>query len=310
MNTAKKIQKKEFKCNNMTTNLDFVSVCKHPQHTLKEKIYLTIKDLFTEVHFEDGFLYAKGDIPVLLTAHMDTVHKETIREFDERHGILYSPQGIGGDDRCGIYMILKLLEMGYRPSVLFCEDEEIGGIGAQKFARTKHIEDLAKLKYFIALDRRGNNDAVFYDCNNASFKTYITQTTGYKEAQGSWTDICTLSKHTDVASVNLSCGYYREHTLDEYVVLSEMYNTIEVVEDLLSETFDVAQFDYEPKKLWDDYFWDYEYEGGDIYEITFDTNNGSESEIYEAFSEYEALGKFFVDYPNVTFKNVMDITIN
>ena len=78
---------------------------------------------------------------------MDTVHKETVKDFyeyydeeNERH-IISSPQGIGGDDRCGIYMILEILKT-HKCSVLFCEDEEAGGIGSEKFCKTEYITEL------------------------------------------------------------------------------------------------------------------------------------------------------------------------
>ena len=84
--------------------------------------------------FEDGYLYAKGDMPVLLVAHMDTVFEEPPKRvfYKENEDKIYNPDGgLGGDDRCGIYAIMKLLGK-YRPYVLFTEDEEIGCIGAEK----------------------------------------------------------------------------------------------------------------------------------------------------------------------------------
>ena len=54
-----------------------------------------------------NYVYAKGDIPILLVAHCDTVHKklpETIL-FDKRQKMMWSPEGIGGDDRCGVIAI-------------------------------------------------------------------------------------------------------------------------------------------------------------------------------------------------------------
>lgn len=58
-----------------------------------------------------GFLYAKGDYPVLLVAHLDTVHRDPPRIIcyspDKRY--MMSPQGIGGDDRAGVWMILQII---------------------------------------------------------------------------------------------------------------------------------------------------------------------------------------------------------
>jgi hypothetical protein len=160
---------------------------------------------------------------------------------------IQSKNGIGGDDRCGVYMILKMIRDGYKPSILFCEDEEIGCIGAGKFCKTEYLNDLLDLRYLIELDRANENDAVFYDCDNPEFTKFITETTGYKEAFGSFTDIVDLSEASGVASVNFSCGYYKAHTTQEYVIFEEMVNTIKVVEKLLRT--ECEQFEFIPAKI-------------------------------------------------------------
>ena len=62
------------------------------------------------VRKQRGFLYAEGTVPVLLVAHLDTVHRtqpETIC-YSADGTVMMSPQGIGGDDRAGVYMIYLL----------------------------------------------------------------------------------------------------------------------------------------------------------------------------------------------------------
>lgn len=106
-------------------------------------------------------------MPVLLVAHLDTVHNELphiiCRSEDGRY--IMSPQGIGGDDRCGVYIILQIISE-VRCHVLFCEDEETGGQGAKAFERSGIQIDV---NYIVEVDRRGNNDAVFYNCDNPKF---------------------------------------------------------------------------------------------------------------------------------------------
>ena len=236
---------------NQTEFPGFVELCKMTQ---KELIKFLPNELmkagYTNVIVGDGYIYAKGTVPVLLTAHMDTVHKETIKDFyeyvnEKGQHVLSSPQGIGGDDRCGIYMILDIIKK-HKCSVLFCEDEESGGIGSRKFCKTEFIEDLSELKYLIELDRMNGTDAVFYDCDNAEFTQFIEDNTGYKEAYGSFSDISNLAPECMVAAVNLSCGYYHAHTLGDEVVVEEMLNTIKVVKELL--TAECEQFVYEEAK--------------------------------------------------------------
>lgn len=210
---------------------NFESICKMTQMEVKAymKEYLTSKKY--KVIDEDGFLYAKGDVPVLLVAHMDTVHKKQCKEIKNENGKLSSPQGIGGDDRCGIFIIMNLVK-DLNCSVLLCEDEEIGTIGARKFTKTEYINNLG-VNYMIEFDRRGNNDAVFYSCDNKEFTDFVTDFTGFKNVQGSWSDISVLMPVAKIAGVNLSSGYYAAHTELEYVVYSEMMDTIDAAKVLI-----------------------------------------------------------------------------
>lgn len=304
----------------------FKKICRKDQLTLKGWLYKLLKMKYKNVVCEDGYLYAKGDVPILLTAHMDTVHKENCKQIivEKKDGktILSSPQGIGGDDRCGIWMIWMILtKTKYRPSVLFCEDEEIGGVGSGKFVDSKYIDELKEVKYMIELDRKGNNDAVYYDCGNEDFADYIRETTGYEEAWGSFSDISNLSPATDVASVNLSCGYYNAHTLSEYVVYEEMFATYKVVKDLLSKAKDCEAYDYQEYRPYRNYnygnysLWNYGYDYYGkkesepekfTYEIQFYLKEEEEWKWVEAVSFEEAIGILFSNYPTVCYDDIID----
>lgn len=220
------------------------------QDELKEYLRKYLASKRYKVNSKYGYLYAKGDIPVLLVAHLDTVHTERINtiakeEVLESNGDiktrLSSPQGIGGDDRCGVWIIMNILQT-HKPSVLFCEDEEIGCIGAKKFAKTEYIKNL-DVNYMIELDRRGNNDAVFYSCDNKEFTKWIEENSGYKKAWGTRTDISELMPESKIAGVNFSCGYYKEHKKEEYIYVEEMDATTEMVRNLIDVKVDKS-FEY------------------------------------------------------------------
>ena len=106
-------------------NKQFENICKLNQTELKE--YVTFKLLAThdDIHSFDGYVFAKGTFPVLLIAHLDTVHETAPTEFvySSDGNEVTSPQGVGGDDRCGVYMIFEILKK-VNCSVLFLEDEE------------------------------------------------------------------------------------------------------------------------------------------------------------------------------------------
>ena len=61
-----------------------------------------------------------------------------------------------------------------KPWLLFCCDEEVGGLGAKAFciAYQQHLlpNELDGLKFIIELDRKGKHDAVFYRCANPDFE--------------------------------------------------------------------------------------------------------------------------------------------
>ena len=209
----------------------FKDICKLSQPELKEYMQNFLRNYKYSVVNKDGFLYAKGDVPVLVVAHLDTVHKKLPAEIHEKSGIIDSPHGIGGDDRCGIFIIMNLVKE-LHCSVLLCEDEEVGGKGARAFIGSEYVSSL-DVNYIVEFDRRGKDDAVFYQCDNKEFTKFITSTTGYKEANGSFSDISVIAPVAKLAAVNLSCGYYNAHTEKEYVVYKQMMNTLEVAKKLI-----------------------------------------------------------------------------
>lgn len=136
---------------NETVGMDiacFESILKMTQGELKEYLVHQLREQGYEPVCKNGFLYAEGTIPVLLVAHLDTVHTHRpdiiCRSEDGRY--LMSPDGIGGDDRAGVYMILLLMRECHC-HILFCEDEEIGGIGAKKFAKSKLYPEVNYMQY-------------------------------------------------------------------------------------------------------------------------------------------------------------------
>ena len=183
---------------------------------------------YKTIHNKDKFLYAEGNAPYMLVAHLDTVHKAlpSIICYSKDGNHIMSPQGIGGDDRCGVYIILELLKrLPFKPYIVFTMEEETGGFGAYAFA--DYIEDKAPdLKYIVEYDIKGNNDCVFYDCDNKDFIDFV-ESFGFAKAFGTFSDISIIAPVLKAAAVNLSSGYYNPHTLNEYVSVSDMNNIIE-----------------------------------------------------------------------------------
>lgn len=226
------------------------------EEELKIRLYYYLKNKQMNPIFADGFIYAKGDIPVLVVAHMDTVFEEKPKRilYKQNADMIFNPDGgLGGDDRCGIYAILQLLEK-HRPYVLFTEDEEIGCIGASKAVKQLDIPDI---KYIIEFDRRGKDDCVFYDCGNEKFMDYV-ESFGFKTNYGTCSDISILGSAWNIASVNLSCGYYNEHTEKEYIIFSQLLKTIERANKMLKKIKKAPYFDYQEIQYVPRYQYDFE----------------------------------------------------
>lgn len=302
-------------------NKDFEKICKMSQAGLKNYVKQKLQKTHHTVLSRDGYVYAQGKFPVLLVAHLDTVHEKLPNMFmySKKNNRVSSPNGIGGDDRCGVYMIFKILEK-FNCSVLFCEDEEVGCVGSSKFADSELARNL-EFNYIIEFDRANANDAVFYSCANDEFEDFITKEF-YKTAYGSYSDICEIAPALGCAAVNLSCGYYAAHTKNEYVILSEMERSIKEACKILERTTEADKFEYveAPSRYgslynFNNYADSYSYEdvGYDYgYYLIEYVNADGATEWYDtdAFTKEEAVGRFLMLHPDISYGDVVDVCVD
>lgn len=187
-------------------------------------------------YITDSYIFAKGSLPVCLVAHYDTVFDQPPVElyYDPQEQVMWSPQGAGFDDRAGIYSILKIIKMGYKPSILFLDREESGGLGAKEFVNNFDTFP-TECNFFIELDRQGVAEAVFYNCGTSQFKKFICNF-GFEEEQGTFSDISVLMPHFKICGVNLAIGYIDEHTFTETLYISAMETTILSVIAILKDS--------------------------------------------------------------------------
>ena len=206
------------------------------------------------ISYKESFVLVPGTAPIMLLAHLDTVHTEPVRDIckTQNGNILMSPQGIGGDDRCGVFALVSAYDAApVKPWLLFTWNEEIGGIGARNFAaayqKGKLPRGLKNLKLLVEIDRKGSKDAVYYDCDNPEFEKYITSK-GFVTADGSFSDISVVAPELGVAAVNLSS--YNAHTLHEYINRRQLNavvkKVIEIVADSTAPEF--PQYEYIERK--------------------------------------------------------------
>ena len=228
----------------------FEQICKLNQAILWKTMNTFLKNNYKKVICTKDYIYAEGDIPIALVAHLDTVFLVPPVDiyYDTRKGVLWSPQGLGADDRAGVFLILKIIKAGFRPHIIFTTDEEKGGVGAAQLTLMEEKIPFKELKYIIQLDRRGTNDCVFYECDNAEFTKYI-ESFGFSEAIGSFSDISELCPAWGIAGVNLSVGYEDEHSYTETLHVSPLISTLQKVKRLLNDADNIEKFDYVPSKF-------------------------------------------------------------
>lgn len=177
---------------------------------------------------------------VLLSAHMDTVtgvleNRNLLIEGD----VITSNRGaLGADDRGGIAIIMEVLRnlesLSFQGTVkvAFSREEEIGCVGSENIDPHWYSDvDLA-----IVVDRKGSRDVVV-GCWDAFCSTAVgeffenasaMQGMDWKATEGGISDAVTFSSK-GINSVNLSAGYYNEHTDKEYAVFSEMKDTVRLI---------------------------------------------------------------------------------
>ena len=232
----------------------FEDILRYDQTTMKDYLCNYLCGVGYKINSGDGYIFAKGDVPVLLVAHMDTykkvIPKVVVEQMTTMGGRIVADNTIvGGDDRCGIWMIMNIIKQ-VKCHVLFLEDEEIGCVGAKKFARIEQYVDYIKdnISFMIELDRRGKNDCVYYSNDNQEFMSYIIEKTKTTKAYGSISDISVLMPATGIAGVNISCGYYNEHTTNEYIMLDEMNDVMERLISFLTTETGFPKFEYVASK--------------------------------------------------------------
>ena len=223
-------------------------LCSLRQNQLEKILlkYLYSKN-YKVVHKKNAYIMAEGDLPICLIAHMDTVFHHLPNDFyyDNQRKTLWCPKGSGFDDRAGIYIILEILEAGYKPSIIFTDQEEKGGIGAQSLIvdfKNCYFKDCRAL---IELDRANKDDAVFYNCDNKDFEKFI-QSFGFKFEYGSFSDISIIAPIWEIAAVNLSVGYEDEHSGSERLHCDWCDLTIEKVKKILNKSNQMKSYTYIP----------------------------------------------------------------
>mgnify|MGYP001195734142 CR=1 FL=1 len=203
-----------------------------------------------------------------VVAHMDSVHKigkdlSIIEHNGVMTGFNYATMqqsGIGGDDKVGIYIGLRCLEEYDAIKLAFFVDEERGCIGSGG-ADMSFFDDC---RFVLQADRRGNTDFVVNasgtKLSSKKFKKAVRPLIadyGYSFSDGMMTDVMQLKQNgLKVSCANISCGYYRPHAVDEYVVVEHVETCLDMFITLIDNMEDVYEHTYSPPSYYGRYSWD------------------------------------------------------
>jgi len=178
----------------------------------------------------------------LLSAHQDQVQKHAVEDIKIENSRIYGfnsknkQEGLGADDKCGIWIILKLLEKYGKNkfSFIFSCGEESGGL----LSKSIDLMNVDKCLYAIILDRKGSSDIIGKDNDYCitEFQNDISvlgRQFGYKPTTGIWSDADTISSY--LSCVNLSVGYYNAHSKQEYIKWFALQNALNFTEKIINE---------------------------------------------------------------------------
>lgn len=223
----------------------------YKSHRMERFIKKQLKKMKLRYELDDyGNIYVtkgKADLYPTMVSHIDTVHKinnnvelvqidNCLLAIDR---VTMERYGIGGDDKVGVYITLKLLQKFENFKAVFFKDEEVGCVGSGK----------ADFSFF-------NDSTIVLECDRRGIEDFVTNISGTvlsnddlhtdiddiltkykrKKVTGGITDVGEIAEQNEVQVANMSCGYYDPHSDNEYIVIDEVNSTMQMCYEILRKT--------------------------------------------------------------------------
>lgn len=179
----------------------------------------------------ENYAYWEGTGNIMLQAHVDTVHKGFAQNIVVKNGVVYG-KDLGADDRAGVYVCFELRKRFPNTPILLTSGEEIGGIGMDIFCEDATDDMFSNINLAVAIDRQGIGDYVTYNALPKPVGKYANRH-GWHEAIGSFSDIEIFTDTFKIPSINVSCGYYNQHTKHEILLLDGLTLCIQRIARML-----------------------------------------------------------------------------
>lgn len=189
-----------------------------------------------------------------VVAHMDQVQKTHSKDFRavETEDIIfgYSPskrrqEGLGADDKNGIWIALRCLRKNAVMKIALFTEEEVGCRGSS----AADLDFFSDCRFVIEADRRGYDDMItqisYQEICSKDFVTDIRpERYGYHIECGLMTDVEALKERgLGISCINLSCGYYQPHSDEEFTVKKDIVNCLNFVQYIIENCTKVYQHD-------------------------------------------------------------------
>ena len=191
-----------------------------------------------------GNLYiTKGEGPFpTLVCHLDqvqTLHSDDFEVREEEGNLIGwsdSPEGhregLGADDKNGVFIALRCLEECPKLKVFMAVGEEKGCIGSNRADMSFFDDSL----YVLEPDCRGGKEVHTVlrgmPCASAEFEQALRlEEYGMTITEGKTSDILALTLNgIGVSCANIPAEYHNPHKDDEYTSLAELANTLQMVQ--------------------------------------------------------------------------------
>ena len=258
-----------------------------------------------ELHYDGmGNMYftkGKCDTYPCVVAHLDQVQHNHSRDFTTfiHEGVIYgwSPslgrqEGLGADDKNGVWIALKCLQRFDTIKVAFFNSEEIGCVGSAS-ADLKFFEDC---RFIVQPDRRGAHDLIteisWGDICGEEFKNDLdAELYGYVATSGLMTDVLELSERgVGISCINVSCGYYEPHTDQETTNISDLVNCYNFVAHIIEKCQKVYPHEYDQYSCYKSYKG-----GGNYYSRGRYNSSKYHSRYYDDYYD-DCYGGYYDDY--------------
>ena len=254
-----------------------------------------------------GNLYVtkgKSETYPCIAAHMDQVQERHSKDFIayEAEDIIlgFSPkrkeqQGLGADDKVGLWIGLMCLQKFDSLKLVFFVEEEVGCRGSDK----ADMDFFKDCRFVIEPDRRGHEDLITQIgwatlCSDEFLKDIGYKKFGYKETEGMMTDIETLKENgLEVSCINLSCGYYEPHSDKEFVYKPAVSNCLAFVEHIIETCTKMYPFVDDTAYLERQNYYDTVYDDlySEIYDLLTNDPNLSFGEVEAMFKDWYGINK-------------------